>query len=233
MEKRGRNFAQQLSYSKTDTMSKKYSFGIMIVIITGLFSCGEDELITHDDYFPLQQNYEWNYKRWISFYENEEIDSMVMDTLILTVNGKVTVDGKVYREVWDSDGNTKLVRREGSMYFGRNHELYTSDFSHEYMFLDTNKPVGGSWSYIKDSGYSKTEYIVLSKNVTEEILNKSYEDVITLKVNYYYEVTAGSGEYELWLSAIHSYAKGVGEVYSSLPTPISNRYGDVTAFIID
>jgi hypothetical protein len=111
--------------------------------------------------------------------------------------------------------------------------LYSSDFSHEYVFLDTDKAVGESWHYIKtDAGYSKAEYIILEKGATANVLGVVYNDVIKVQVNYYQPV-AGTDDHELWLSSVHYYAKGVGEIYSFYPYPASFTYSDLSSFIMN
>jgi hypothetical protein len=186
-----------------------------------------------DSYFPLENNREWKYQRWMSHDAYNPLD-MIWDTLKIHVQGDVVVDGKTYKEIFDNKGfPNKLIRAEGSKYYGRNHEWYGNDFSHEYIFLDTDKAVGESWSYLKDDGLSKTEYIVLAKSTTVNILGVEYKNVIELQVNYY-QLSADSQfkEYVLWVTAFHKYAAGVGEIYSFYPAPASEMYGDLSSFLI-
>jgi hypothetical protein len=210
--------------------SKSRISGIFpVLLVFGLLACGEDDA-PNQPYFPLDALRQWQYQRWIA-YATDDSPGQLFDTLTLTVQNEVTVEGQLYKEIVDASGNLdKIVRIEGSKYLARNHELYQSDFSHEYVFLDTDKAEGESWSYIKDDGYSKTEYVIQGKNVTHTIQGVEYKNVIEVKVNYYQ--LAMSGEFDLWASAVHYYAKGIGEIYHFYPYP-TLMYGDVSSFIIN
>jgi hypothetical protein len=207
----------------------------LLFFVVTLNAClSEDSLPQNpESYFPMDNNREWNYQRRLSFNAENHLD-ILWDTLKIVVKGDVVVDGKTYKEMVDNKGMfNKLIRIEGSKYYGRNHELYGNDYSHEYIFLDTNKDVGESWSYLKDDGFSKTEYIVLAKNTTDNVLGLEYKKVIELQVNYY-QLSADSQfeEYVLWVTAFHKYAEGVGEIYNFYPAPVSGIYGDLSSFFI-
>jgi hypothetical protein len=200
-----------------------------MLLISGLLSCEEHNAEPDQSYFPLDPQHEWRYQRWIA-NGLDNPPGQLFDTLVLTVQNDVTVEGKVYKEVVDEIGIlNKIVRREGSKYFARNHELYQSDFSHEYVFLDTDKAVGESWSYIKDEGQSKTEYVIHAKNATHTIQGVEYKHVIEVEVNYYY--LAPGGDFEQWGTVVHYYAAGVGEIFHHYPYP-TLMYGDVSSFIM-
>jgi hypothetical protein len=200
------------------------------MLLFTLSGCGPEENDVQPaggDFFPLTEGSRWNYQRWVSNALDD--DSSIMDTLQLTIGATVTVDEKVYTEIVDGDGITdKLIRVEGSKYYGRDHELYFG-YTHEYLFLDTEKSAGESWSYLKDDGNTKTEYIIKSTNATHTIFGKSYQDVIEVQVNYYTRTT--ENEYEFSFSVMHYYAKGAGEIYSYYPYP-SLFFGDVSALLI-
>jgi hypothetical protein len=217
---------------KTITM-RALTYTTLLLLLAISFSGCDPDIAPKNDYFPLDNDRQWSYQRsdWFRTNASEEPVERVSDTLTLKINGDVTIGGKTYKQIVDSKNlYNKAIRVEGSKYYARNHEFYSNDFSHEYVFLDTDKAVGESWSYIKDDGYSKTEYIVLAKDVTKSILKVEYNDVIELKVNYYHKNS--QGEYEFWLSSLHSYSAGIGEVYSFNPYPISGRYNDVSSNII-
>jgi hypothetical protein len=200
-----------------------------MLLIFGFLSC-EEHIQPNLPYFPLDSSNEWRYQRWISSGA-KGTPAWLMDTSTLIVQNEITIDGKVYREIVDENGFVdKIVRIQGSKYFARNHELYRSDFSHEYVFLDTDKAVGESWSYIKDDN-SKTEYVIQARNATRTIGGIEYKNIIEVRVNYFNPTP--SGEFEHWVTALHYYAKGVGEIYHYYPYPISLRYGDVSGYIID
>jgi hypothetical protein len=205
---------------------------ISLFLTFALLSCEEHNAPSPENhsYFPLDEHRKWQYQRWIA-NGLDDSPGHLFDTLNLTIGNDVTVDGKLYKEIAHVNGAVdKIVRIEGSKYFARKHELYQADFSHEYVFLDTEKAVGEAWSYIKDQGYSKTEYVIQAKDATHTILGVNYENVIEVRVNYYHQ--AQSGEFERWATVIHYYAEGVGEIYHFYPYP-TLVYGDLSAFIMN
>jgi hypothetical protein len=207
------------------------NLGMAFLLMATFQSC-ENTAIEPDqtgDYFPLQDAHEWRYERWLS-NSPDETDKLLFDTLSLRIEGTVEMEGKSYKKIVNADGQIdKIVRSEGSQYFGRNHELY-SGFSTEYIFLDTDKGAGESWSYIKDGGQSKTEYVIIAKDTQRIINGRVYKNVIEVQVNYYLQQ---SGTFEHWVTASHYYAKGVGEIYQYYPYPVSGVYGNLRALIIN
>jgi hypothetical protein len=147
------------------------------------------------------------------------------DTIQFIVQGDTLIDNISYKRVMNNFGAIeKVVRKNGSQYFGRNHELY-GGFSKEYMFLDTSLPVQGSWEYIKEEGHAITEYLVKEIHNTYTIRDVQYQRVIELEVNYYNDYADGK-KLDLHYSAKHFYAPGVGEIYAYYPSPVSGRYYD-------
>jgi hypothetical protein len=205
---------------------------ILIIFATLLLAACDDRDIqptTSADYFPLNSGQEWHYQRWV---DNLPADASknIWDTLKLAVAGDTVVEGKTYKIIADEAGNIdKIVRKEGAQYLGRHHELY-GDFSHEYVFLDLNKSVGESWSYLKDGGTTKTEYTILSKNANHTVSGVEYNNVIEVKVDYY-NITI-TGDFELWVTAVHHYADGVGEIYHYYPYPVSLVFGNISGYIV-
>ena len=204
---------------------KVLNAGLIMIFVLVLSSCNEDETqSTKGDYFPLA-NLKWSFQRDIGnageFYD--------FGTITLRNTGTVRADGKIYAQVTSGDDEYVRfeARREGAKYFERN-ALNKNDI--EYKFLDTEKGVGESWSYIVFD-YQKIEYTVQSKNSSQKVNGKNYRNVITMKVDYYNP--GDTGEFELWLSAEHVYAEGIGEVYSFVPYPASQVYGDVKSIRID
>ncbi len=198
-----------------------------------LVSCEHQSILPEKpkDYFPLSDNFQLSYlKENIFEGENETVWSS--DTVTFTVLGDTLVEGLVYKKMNNNAFRMldKIVRNEGSRYFGRNHELY-GGFSHEYMFLDINAPVDSSWVYIKDNGNTKTEYVVKAVNATHTVNGIEYKDVIKLDVNYYNNYTDGIN-FELWLSSKHYYANGIGEIYAYYPPNLSGMYNNVRLSVL-
>jgi hypothetical protein len=182
-----------------------------------LLSCADHEISpeTSGDYFLIADNTEQDYlKEYVKSDDN--ITIWYSDTVTLTVLGDTLIEGLVYKKIMNDYGLLeKVVRQEGSKFFGRNHELY-GGFSHEFMFLDTEVPVDGSWEYLKEEGHTKTEYIVKAVHAKQTVQGVEYKDVIKLEVNYYDNYTDGIN-FEYRYSAKHDYAKGIGEIYAYYP----------------
>jgi hypothetical protein len=180
-------------------------------------------------YFITNDFHEWQYKRWVSNDPSNPLE-MVLDTMKLRLDGETEIDNlKYFRIVGINDETAKVVRVQGYEYYARNHELYLG-LSEEYKFLDVSKLPGEGWSYLKHEGLQKTEYVILEKNVSKTILDKTYHNVIVVKVNYYQRTE--NEAFELWLSAIHYYAPGIGEIYFYYPSPISGMYANLSGFIL-
>jgi len=198
------------------------------ILLSVLFSCDSEAPIEpkSGDYFPLAEGQTWNYQRWIAF----DGDSTILDTLRLEIKETVTFDGKSYAKIIDQHGSTdKLLRVEGSKYYGRDHELYSDGYKHEYLFLDTGKTPGEKWSYLKDDNTTRTEYVIKAVHTTHSFLGKQYDHVIEVQVDYYYKDIDGNFQHSF--SVIHFYAPGVGEIYSYYPSP-SFGHGDLSSFLM-
>jgi hypothetical protein len=186
----------------------------LVVLLSSLwFACEEHGIIVKvpGDHFPLHDGVENAYKE--EMFNSDKSMLWYSDTLTLTVQGDTLIEGVTYKKVVNQYGLlNKVVRKEGTKYFGRNHELY-GGFSKEFMFLDTNLPANASWEHIKDEGRSMTEYVVMAVNSKQVINGVEYENVIQLDVNYY---TKAEGEttWHFSQSARHSYAAGIGEIYA-------------------
>ncbi len=206
---------------------------LFVSIALAIASCDESEpriISDSGNFFPLEDGRQWTYQRKL-ISTGEDGMVWVLDTLELKINGDTLVDGQRYKKIVTDEGEIqKIVRNEGSKYFGRNHDLYLG-YSHEYMYLDTALPVGSSWSYLKDGGATKTEYIITAKNSTQVFFDKVYTEVIEVEAVYYDLTTPTS--YSVRYSTKHFYAKGVGEIYYFYPYPASFFYADLAGFIMD
>jgi len=197
-----------------------------IIILSGCNSEEPVQPLQAGDYMPLTPGTEWQYQRWVVTPDQNQPVSL--DTAIIKITEETAIDGKMYAVFTDRFGMTdKAVRVENSQYFGRDHEMYVG-LTHEYMFLDTEKLPGDSWSYIKNDGATKTEYVVKAKGTSFDVLGTTYEDVIEMQVNYYSRV---GDEYEKKFSAVHVYAKGVGEIYTYYPVS-PDTFGELVAYLI-
>jgi hypothetical protein len=210
----------------------KIGFGLLTLVFSQLFySCDDQGVIVKvpNDYFPLMEGTQVAYMKEYSSISDEEIWGS--DTLTLSIQGDTLIEGIAYKKMLNGYGLLeKVVRRQGSQYFGRNHELY-GGFSKEYLFLDTSVPVNGSWEHVKNEGQYKTEYVVTEVNATHIVHGVEYKNVIKVDVNYYERPTEDSN-FELLYSAKHYYAKGVGEIYAYYPYPASNMFSNLKISIL-
>lgn len=196
---------------------------ILIILSSGLFiQCDESEKIEigfEDDYFPLKENSEWKYL-WEYFLSPDHHTLWISDTVQNIIKGDTIFDGITYRKVVDGNGSiVKVIRKEGSKYYGRNHDQYLG-FMKEYLFLDEEASLNSSWRHIKTE--YETEYNVIGLNSTHTFNGVTYHNVMELQVNYYQQGEA----LELHYSTLHYYAKGIGEIYSHYPIPSSLVYSD-------
>ncbi len=205
--------------------------GVLGLILISL-GCENDDISPRAvaDYFPLEENAGANYlKEYVS--TGDELTIWWTDTLMLKVSGDTLIDGLYYKRIMTQYGTLeKVVRSEGSRYFGRNHELY-GGFSREYMFLDASLPAGSKWEHIKDEGLTKTEYIIEEVNSTYVVRGIEFKDVIKVKVNYYDAYTDGETLVYKY-SAEHVYANGIGEIYAHYPYPASGVFSDLKISIL-
>jgi len=193
------------------------TLALMLLSSTLFMQCDESDLMqqTGDDYYPLAERTQWKYLEEY-FAPGDDSDLQSSDTATYVVKGDTLIDGITYRVVWNRYGTVeKVVRKEGSQYFGRHHEFYGT-FAKEYLFLDEAAPVNTTWQHVKDETLTMTEYIVTSVGSSYTVGNVEYHDVIEMTVNYYYK---DGDDYTLNYTAQHYYAKGFGEVFAFYPYP--------------
>jgi hypothetical protein len=204
---------------------------IAALIFSAILAAGcEDDVkvASLGDYFPLEQGLEWKYSQTLL---NGDAEPVEIEQLDWRIDGDTTIDNKRYTTIIDNQSGfiAKAIRKEGSKYFGRNHELY-GGFTHEYVFLDTEVEQGSSWHYFKFDGAVKTEYVVKAVNATRTVNDITYTDVLELDVNYYEQVNPG--EYKLSYTVVRVYAKDIGEIYSHNPYPVSRFSGELRTELI-
>lgn len=173
-----------------------------------------------EDYFPLVENSGWEYIA--DSYSLDKGELLRSDTITLRVMGDSTISGKTHKVINSQNAKgatgfnpeTKLVRKEGSAYFGIHQDLY-SEATEEYKFLDEGLPENSSWEFLK-SDAQKTEYVIVAKNFSKTIKGIQYHNLIEVAVNYYYKQ---ENEWVKTFSIQHVYAKGIGEIYTFYPYP--------------
>lgn len=182
-----------------------------------LSSCEESanrpKLPTEEGYLPLNNGTKWEYT--LVHYTINTDELIKTDTTEIVISGDSVLTGKTYKKITGPTSDLKLVRKEGSEYFGIHHDLYGTGTTQEYKFLDESLPANSSWEFIKDP-YSKTEYLIVAKDISKTINGVEYKNVIEVAVNYYYK------QEDQWIKHLtiqHCYAKGIGEVYAFYPYP--------------
>lgn len=215
----------------------RLSIFVLIALATVLFvQCGGDDpevslarlsADTDANYFPLDKKFHWRYLEEI--FNGDNATPTATDTSTYTVRGDTIVDGVTYKAFVDRYGNvSKVVRKEGSKYYGRHHELYGS-FAQEYLFLDESAPLNTTWKHFKNDNQTMTEYIVTGVNKDYSLDGVEHHSLIEMTVNYYY---LDGTEYKLNYTVLHYYANTIGEVYASYPYP-SVVYGDLKVSLLN
>jgi hypothetical protein len=219
---------------RTTLLHFKPSFPSLALIL--IISCSENDADKSEipadsrgNFFPLHENKEWQYEK--RFFSIDE-DSTLLNTQVFTetVDGDTVLDQMSYKVIVNENGSlVKIVRQEGTKFFGRNHELY-GGFSHEYQFLDNAALDGETWSYLKDDGNTRTEYVVKQIHPKLTIGTSTFSKVLEVEANYYDK--NADDTFALRYSTKHFYADGIGEVYAYYPYPASNSVGDLHVILV-
>lgn len=202
------------------------AISLILIILSSslLIQCDESEKIeiaVEGDYFPLNENSEWKYlKEYFSTADDHTFLSS--ETVSHFIKGDTAIEDIHYKKIVDENGGiVKVVRKEGSKYYGRNHDLYIG-FTNEYLFLDEEASLNNSWTHNKIT--YETEYKVIGVNLTHTFNDITYHNVMELQVSYYFQE---GEEFKLYYSTLHYYAKGIGEIYTHYPYPSSLTYSDM------
>jgi hypothetical protein len=202
-------------------MNKLNSYIVVCVLLS---ACDEENsnlrnIAPDGDYFPLADNSTWTYESTTSCNckcpcnDSPLPHEFSSHSYSVLVDGDTLIDDKTYKKVYLNDkyyaGTFK--RRDGSKYYIRN--AYETN---ETIFLDTNIPVGGSWTqFVGTNNTWKIENTILSVASDMIVKKKSYKNVILVKeVTRYSDTEIGScGQYTIY----HYYAEGIGEIFSHRP----------------
>jgi hypothetical protein len=199
------------------------SVAISILLVGLLAQCHEPN-IANRDYFPLNENTDWEYLHQY-FATDDNKTFLWADTVKLTIKGDTVLDGITYKKVVDDQGAIdKALRKEGNKYYGRSHEVYQG-FTNEYLFLDEDATLNTTWTNDKGNG-NRTVYTVVAVNGTRTYNSTTYKEVMELKVEYYL------GD-DLNYTNRHYYARGVGEIYAFYPYPSSFTYSDLDISLLN
>jgi hypothetical protein len=193
----------------------------MVLMCSVLAQCDEPDYHKSADYFPLREGFGWNYLFQIHYKYPDGVQETSTDTATCVVKGDTVLNGLRYAMVIDENGSIwKAIRKEGSKFYGMNHELY-SGFSKEYLFLDEEATINTTWRHDKEAS-AYTEYKVTAVNTTRVVNGVTYDHVMEMEVTYYGpDIGTRNG-------ARHYYAKGVGEIYSFYPAGTLSNYVDMS-----
>jgi hypothetical protein len=200
-------------------------FAVMLTL--GSFSSCEnhdtdDRIARRGDYLALQKGVVKYYLR--EQYALGEPEPYVSDTIKIVFKGDTLIEGHAHGKLefysmHEVDINTRIemhdlyriIRVEGSKYF---YLPYSSNPT-EYMFLDTQRPVGESWTY--SYGYDdefKTTYTIEAVNATRTVNGIEYHNIIIVAEKGWYKNYDGVS-YDHTFSGLRYFARGVGEIYNS------------------
>lgn len=190
-----------------------------------------EEIIIEEDYLPLKDGAKWEYlvEGIATFFD----EPRPMDTLTIWISGDSIYNGETYKIVKTSEIPHyyypyyvgKLLRKEGSEYFGTYWNRFIEGGRPANKFLDDNLPVNSTWlPYPYNIEDRKVEYKIVAKNSTRTIHGIEYKDVIEVERNHF---ILYKNKWELNSTLTQWYAKGVGEIYAYYPYPLSKVYHDL------
>lgn len=194
---------------------------LFLVATVSISSCDQDRspaIAVDGDYYPATNNTQGKYLReTFNPFTKEVFQS---DTIQIVYDTDVAYKDRIYKKLdyyskWQAADNStvinhdvyKLLRKDGYQYF----TPYSSDSS-EYVFLDTEKGVGSSWTYYQGDEF-KSVYTVKGANETRIVNGMEYKNVIEILHESYF--SSDKKQFELTSSVTSYYAKGIGEIYFS------------------
>jgi hypothetical protein len=197
-----------------------------LMVLGSLSSCEnhdtDDRIARKGDYLALERDVVKYYLR--EQYALGETEPYVSDTIKIVFKGDTLIEGRAHGRLefysmheveinkWiEMHDLYRIIRVEGSKYF---YLPYSSDPT-EYMFLDTERPVGESWTY--SHGYDhefKTTYTIEAVNATRTVNGIEYHNIIIVSEKGLFKNYDGVN-YDHTFSGLRYFAKGVGEIYNS------------------
>ncbi len=175
----------------------------VLLILLACNGCDKNDIVfsmKQQDYFPIENNSEWQYNR--KFYSKDnELNSS--DTTTIKTGRDTTFGSKVYKVLTYESGYNYPVRKEGSAYYRK------TQYGEE-KFLDESFGVGSRWVSI-DSKRFKTEFAITERNTIKYVNGVLYANVIVVEEtesSFYLNKWNNLSQTQYW------YAKGVGEIYS-------------------
>ncbi len=192
---------------------------LLIAATIVVASCSQDTtpaVPLPGDYYPTT-----NARRYLRESLNPATKEIFMtDTIQIFYDADVTYKDKTYAKLdflskWLNADNVPVINRDVYTLFrkeaGQYFTPYSSDSS-EYIFLDTQKGVGSSWTiYQGFENESKIIYTVKAVNAIRVVNGVTYKNVIEILQEVY--SSFNKGPYELGFSETSYYAKDIGRIY--------------------
>jgi hypothetical protein len=204
-----------------NVMKNVINVSILLFALAFAAACEDDEipqLALEGDYLPVDQNSRYFLRE--QFSDPDLSNRFQSDTIRIEFVGDTVIANKTYHQYkhfsfWDSGNGIidvnydyRFFRKEGSQYI---EPLSLSGDGTEIVFLDTEKPVGCSWSY--DNGFgTETIYTIKAVNTEREINGIQYMNVIDVEMETRYHESDGS--YSLVYKGHRYFEKDLGEIYS-------------------
>jgi hypothetical protein len=200
---------------------KKSIFLFLVIVALTVISCEYNDLSptpADGDYLPV--NHENRYFLREQFSQPDLSDRYYYDTMWVRFMGDTLIGNKTYHRInhfsmWDSGSGWvvssdfyRFYRREGSQYF----QLTWGDF-HEEVFLDTEKPVGTTWSYEQGfEGEWRTTYTIKAVNAVRIVNGKAFQNVIEVESEAW--TKDHNGHEYLVTRQLRYFARDKGEILS-------------------
>jgi hypothetical protein len=215
---------------------KKIQILLWVAALAFVSGCADHEFPTvaeEGDYLPTNQNERYFLRE--QFNHPDLSERRFYDTIRVAFAGDAVINDKTYQEfifysLWDS-GSGIIEVNYPYLYFRKDGSRYLQPALHredeEYVFLDTEKPVGSSWQYY--GGFQKerkTIYTIKAVNATRRINGIDHNDVIEVEMETQARDYGGTGYYRV-ATTTRYFARGKGEIYS-----LFSFYGYTAAYRI-
>jgi hypothetical protein len=200
-------------------MKRSQILPVVIAAIALFSGCDDNDAPTvalSGDYLPINSTS----RRFLreQFSQPDLADRHHTDTIRIAAAADVVLEGRQYHmleyySTWDSGNGIveshdvyKYFRKEGSRY------LSPSFNEEDHIFLDTELPVGSSWSYTSPSREFRETYTIKAVNATRTFNGVTYTNVIEVESKLL--VRDDKGHFDRVNVTTRYFAKDIGEVYS-------------------
>lgn len=197
-------------------MKKYFQSLVAVAIFVLLFAgCSKDDsssTSTTSNYSPLTNGSNWTY----NFTQGS-----TSGTYKLTVSRDSTINSKAYKVLTSTDGIDRYMARNNNEYYRLQAFPTLGVDNFEELYLDDSKDVNGTWTKTVNFTYifngmpiaitANLNYVIKEKGVTRTVNNKSYSNVVHVKLDIssvLFGGSVGGGDFY--------YSKGVGMIENSI-----------------